>query len=342
MKTPIAILLTLAAASATAASAAAAPAAAQSSVTIYGVADAGLVLERGGAGGNVQALSSGVASASRIGFKGKEDLGGGLSASFVLENGNNIDTGAAGQGGLLFGRQAYVALSSTTLGAISAGRQYSPYYKALRDIADPFVVGLAGNAMNMIATTGRVDNSVEYQTPRVNGFSADVLYGFGEVPGDTAKSRTIGASISYAAPESLPLNVVLTHHQRDNPLATARSRSTMLAARYRVGDVTTHASLSHNQDLLARASNDALIGATLAVGQGKWMASAIFHRDQSTLEQHARQLAIGYTYNLSRRTDLYTAYAHISNRNGAAFHVGNATDNGTGTGGFNLGVRHVF
>ena len=334
MKQQFAIVLALAVVASTAA--------AQSSVTIYGVADAGLVLERGGPAGNVQALGSGVASASRIGFKGKEDLGGGLTASFQLENGHNIDTGAAGQGGLLFGRQAYVALSSTTLGSISAGRQYSPYYKALRDIADPFVVGLAGNAMNMVATTSRVDNSVEYTTPRVNGFSADVLYGFGEVPGDTAKSRTVGAAVSYAGPESLPLNLVLVHHQRDNALATARSRSTMLAARYRVGSVTTHASLSHNQDLLQRASNDALIGATVAMGQGKWLASAIFHRDQSTLNQDARQLAIGYTHNLSRRTDVYTAYAHISNRHGAVFHVGNATDNGTGTGGFNLGVRHVF
>lgn len=334
MKQQFAIVLALAAAASTAT--------AQSSVTIYGVADAGLVLERGGPAGNVQALGSGVASASRIGFKGKEDLGGGLTASFQLENGHNIDTGAAGQGGLLFGRQAYVALSSTTLGSISAGRQYSPYYKALRDIADPFVVGLAGNAMNMVATTSRVDNSVEYTTPRVNGFSADVLYGFGEVPGDTAKSRTVGAAVSYTGPEALPLNLVLVHHQRDNALANARSRSTMLAARYRVGSVTTHASLSHNQDLLQRASNDALIGATVAIGQGKWLASAIFHRDQSTLNQDARQLAIGYTHNLSRRTDVYTAYGHISNRNGAVFHVGNATDNGTGTGGFNLGVRHVF
>ena len=196
--------------------------------------------------------------------------------------------------------------------------------------------------MNMVATTSRVDNSVEYTTPRVNGFSADVLYGFGEVPGDTAKSRTVGAAVSYAGPESVPLNLVLVHHQRDNALATARSRSTMLAARYRVGDITTHASLSHNQDLLQHASNDALIGATLAMGQGKWLASAIFHRDQSTLNQGARQLAIGYTHNLSRRTDVYTAYAHISNRNGAVFHVGNSTYSGTGTGGFNLGVRHVF
>jgi predicted porin len=342
MKQRITIAALLAVAAAVATAVTTSTACAQSSVTIYGVADAGLVAERGGAAGNVQALGSGVASASRLGFKGKEDLGGGVSASFVLENGYNIDTGTAGQGGLLFGRQAYVALTSTKLGSISAGRQYSPYYKAVRDIADPFVVGLAGNAMNMVATTSRVDNSVEYITPRINGFAADVLYGFGEVPGDTDKSRTIGASVGYTGPDELPLCVVLVHHQRDNASATARSRSTMLAARYRVGAVTAHASLSHNQDVLHRDSNDALIGASYAVGSGKWLASAIFHRDGSSLDQDARQLAIGYTHNLSRRTDVYTAYGHISNRNGAVFRVGNATDNGSGTSGFNLGVRHVF
>ena len=321
---------------------AAATAAAQSSVTIYGVADAGLVVESGAPTGRVHNISSGVASASRLGFKGREDLGGGLSASFVLENGNNIDTGTAGQGGLLFGRQAYVALGSSTAGTISLGRQYSPYYKAVRDVADPFVVGLAGNAMNMVATVSRVDNSVEYTTPRVGGFSADVLYGFGEVPGDMEKNRSMGAAVSYSGTESSPLCVVLVHHQRENASATARSRSTMLAARYRIASVTAHASLSHNQDVQRRDSNDALLGVTIPLGSGKLLASAIFHRDQSTQDQDARQLAIGFIHTLSRRTDVYTAYGHISNRNGAAFRVGNATDNGTGTGGFNLGVRHVF
>src|SRR5690242_19768950 len=84
---------------------------AQSSVTIYGVADAGLVFESGGSAGSSRNVSSGVASGNRLGFKGREELGGGMAVIFNLENGYNIDTGTAGQGALLFGRQAYVGLT---------------------------------------------------------------------------------------------------------------------------------------------------------------------------------------------------------------------------------------
>lgn len=311
---------------------------AQSSVTVYGIADAGLVLERGGAAGNTQNISSGVGSGSRLGFKGKEDLGGGAAAFFLLENGFLIDTGAAGQGGLMFGRQAYVGLSGAA-GAVSAGRQYMPYFKALRDVADPFGTGFAGNVQNIFFPSTRVDNSVEYTTPRYHGFSADVMYGFGEAAGDSSRNRTIGGAASY---DNGPLNLVLTHHQRDNPLGSAHTRYTMLAGRYRVGDVTGHAAYSRNKDLLGNDSRDALLGLTVSVGEDKLLASYIDHRDGSSARQNAHQAAIGYLHPLSVRTDLYVAYGHIVNRNGANYHVGTATDSGTGTTGFNLGVRHVF
>src|SRR5690349_3263419 len=84
---------------------------AQTQIKVYGVADAGLVAEFGAPDGNRTGITGGVASGSRLGFKGTEDLGGGLSASFVLESGINIDTGTSGQGGVLFGRQAWVGLS---------------------------------------------------------------------------------------------------------------------------------------------------------------------------------------------------------------------------------------
>lgn len=312
---------------------------AQSSVTVYGVVDAGLVLERGGAAGNTQNISSGVGSGSRIGFKGKEDLGGGMTAGFVLENGFTVDTGAAGQGGLLFGRQAYVCLSSKQAGAVSMGRQYMPYYKALRDVADPFVTGFAGNVQNIFFPSTRVDNSVEYITPRFNGFSADVLYGFGEVAGDSAKNRSIGGAVSY---DNGPLSLVLAHHQRDNATATAHSRNTMLAGRYRIGGVTTHAAYSRNQDVLGNGSRDALLGVSVAVGADKLLASYVDRHDESPAHQRAHQVAVGYLHPLSVRTDLYAAYGHLVNRNGANFHVGTATDSGAGTTGLNLGVRHVF
>ena len=94
---------------------------AQSSVTLYGVADAGLLYTNNVKGDHVYQLST--ANSSRWGLRGSEDLGGGLSAIFTLENGYTIGTGGMSQGGLLFGRKAFVGLSSKTYGTWTAGRQ---------------------------------------------------------------------------------------------------------------------------------------------------------------------------------------------------------------------------
>ncbi|MYM33339.1 porin [Duganella sp. FT94W] len=312
---------------------------AQSSLTVYGVADAGLVMERGGDAGAVQKIGSGVASSSRIGFKGKEDLGGGTVLTYVLENGYSIDTGAAKQNGSLFGRQALICVSGDA-GSLSIGHQYTPFYKTLNNVADPFSTGMAGNAQNIFDGTTRVSNTVEYITPRVAGFSADVQYGFGEVAGDTSKNRYLGASGTY---EQGPLTVVLAHQQYDNPTGTAHSRNTLLTGRYRFGAITGHVAHARNRDLLGAQSHDTLVGFTAELsGANHLFASFIDHRDETSARQHARQAAIGFSHNLSRRTDVYAAYGHINNSNGAVFRVGTAADNGSGTTGVNLGVRHVF
>lgn len=311
---------------------------AQSLVKVYGVADAGIVLERGGPAGPAQKLSSGVASGSRLGVKGKEDLGDGMSAFFVLENGYNMDTGTAGQGGRLFGRQALVGLAGAA-GSVSLGRQAAPYYKAVRDIVDPFCTGLAGNAQNLFPTFTRIDNSVEYQTPKWKGVSADLLYGVGEAAGDAAKNRAIGASAGYDAG---PLTLVLVQHRQNDASGGAHSRNTMLGGRYGFGALTFHAAYARNRDVLGNPSRDALLGLAVRAGAGRVLASLVAHRDDFGREARARQAAIAYEYSLSRRTDLYIAYGHIVNRNGAAYRVGNATDAGAGTSAVNLGVRHVF
>lgn len=119
-------------------------ASAQSSLSISGLLDLGLVHGSGGVAGSVTKVTSGIANGSRIAFRGREDLGDGLSAVFLLESGFQADTGALGQGGLLFGRQAYVGLSSQRWGALTLGRQYSPSYAAMAQVGDPFNAGLAG------------------------------------------------------------------------------------------------------------------------------------------------------------------------------------------------------
>jgi predicted porin len=311
---------------------------ARSNVIIYGVADAGLVRESGGPAGATTNISSGVSSGNRLGFKGKEDLGGGVSAVFLLENGYNIDTGSQGQGGLLFGRQAYVGLTGA-MGTLTIGRQYSPHYKLLRDVADPFSIGLAGNAANVIVSNTRVDNAVEYVSPKFGGVYADIMIGAGEVAGDTARNRTLGASVGYAQG---PLHVALSHHQRNNAVATDRTRNLMLVAKYGFSMAEVNVGYVRNRALLDAKSEDMLIGVTVPLGAGRILASYIRHDDSTPANRDADQWAIGYVYKLSKRSELYAAYGHIGNEQGAQFKVGNGTDAGSGNSAANLGIKHVF
>lgn len=312
---------------------------AQTSVQIYGVADAGIVTERGGASGNVTKVTSGVASGSRLGFRGNEDLGGGNSVFFVLENGLNLDTGTAGQGGKLFGRQAFVGIKGAA-GSLSLGRQYSPFFKVLDGIVDPFSTGLAGDSQNLFTQDNtRIDNSIEYQSPVWNGVQADILYGAGEKPEAANRNRNIGGSLTYNAG---PLALALVHHMQGESNTNRHNRTSMLGGRYDFGVVAVSAGYARNRAFDATTSRDALVGVSVPVGRGSVVASYIVHREDDGVEAHARQAGIGYIYGLSKRTDLYTAYARIVNKDGAAFTVGNATEGGTGPTGFNLGMRHRF
>lgn len=104
---------------------------AQSSVTLYGVIDAGISYVNNNsssptrAGDSLWKYDDGVAQGSRWGLKGSKDLGGGLKAIFTLENGFNSGTGALGQGGAEFGRQAFVGISKNDVGSLTFGRQYT-------------------------------------------------------------------------------------------------------------------------------------------------------------------------------------------------------------------------
>ncbi len=318
---------------------------AQSTVTIYGIVDAGLVAESGGAAGSITKLTSGVASASRIGFRGTEDLGGGLSANFVLENGFNVDTGAMGQtsaavpGGLLFGRQAFVGLKGD-FGAVNFGRQYTPHYTTVV-AADPFGNGMAGRFSNLMAASGtRMDNTIKYSTPASLGaFSADIAYGFGEVAGNTSGNRAVGFGVGYA---SGPVYVRLGYHNLNNAAASDNAKNTVLAATYDFTAAKAHFAYGVNKGTGTADNSDLLLGVSVPFGQHKVLASYIRKNDKTAANRDADQWAIGYSYALSKRTDFYAAYARINNKNGATFTVGNNTETGSGDKAFNLGIRHSF
>lgn len=306
---------------------------AQSSVTVYGIVDLGIGSEHGTTG-TKNGLLSGVQSGSRLGFRGTEDLGNGMSAIFQLENGFNADTGTAAQGGLLFGRRATVGLTGG-FGAINAGRRTTPYFNAM-DSVDPMAVGFAGNATNLFATTGlRMNNSVFYTSPNIGGVTGEVAYGFGEVAGDNAANRQFGGSIAYVAG---PVSVALAHHDAENATATNSVKNTVVTGKYDFGMAIAHLAYARNRDDAALDSNDLLIGVTVPFGPHAIMASYIRKDDKSIANADAKQAAVAYTYALSKRTNLYASYAKISNDNSAVY----KTNGGFGDREANIGIRHKF
>lgn len=328
-------------------------ASAQTTVNIYGVVDAGIVHETGGLAGDVTKLTGGVESGSRVGFTATEQLGNGLYAKFALEMGILSDTGASAQGGLAFGRQAWVGLGSK-FGQVSIGRQYTPLFLALNTI-DPFgAISTAGTAANLLSLGGiRMNNTVKYSYGGPAGVSVDFSYAPGEQAGDSSSGRVYGALAGYGAG---PFMVKLAHHHAKS-VATASQRAaggktTLLGATYDFGAFKLAAALASNKGAVAIAgqqqvdTRDLLLGATMPVGAGKFLASAIRKDDRSGSGHDADQWGVAYIHALSKRTALYTAYGTIDNAVEAGqagfYTVGNASDLGSGDSAFNLGLRHAF
>ncbi|MBI3285887.1 MAG: porin [Burkholderiales bacterium] len=321
---------------------------AQSSVTVYGVVDMGLVNDNNGDGkGATTSLDSGLQSGSRLGFKGTEDLGNGLKANFVLEMGLNADKGTSDQGGLAFGRQAFVGLSGD-FGSVNLGRQKSLTYVASEAI-DPFAVGLAGNMHRMFGTVIRNDNALTYTTTNLSGFVGAAQYGFGEQAGDTKKSSIIAVSGAYAAG---PVLASLTYEKaRDakskvpyEMLVAGDIEKLLAGGTYDFGVVKAHAAFERLKVTVGSVEGKAnvwMIGATVPVGAGAFLADYTRFDDKTVgdTDTNSQQFALGYTYSLSKRTNVYTSYAYTKNDKFAMINTktAGATDKL-----INVGIRHAF
>jgi predicted porin len=189
---------------------------AQSSVTLYGIIDTGLNYTNNVNGHSLTEVASGHVNGSRWGLRGAEDLGGGNKAIFQLENGFSGDTGAAGQGRRMFGRQAYVGLESTQYGRLTLGRQYD-------SVVDYFAPATANgnwagwqfahpldndNSDNSF----RLDNTIKYASPNLGGFRFGGAYAFSE-DASFSNNRTFSLGASYAAGS---LNFGLGYLQADH------------------------------------------------------------------------------------------------------------------------------
>lgn len=311
-------------------------ASAQSSVTIYGLLDAGVVSEsNGNPVGNSLRLDSGNQNGSRLGFKGTEDLGGGLSANFVLETGLLLDTGGFDQGNLAFGRQAYVGLNAGW-GSMRLGRQKTVSYDVLEAL-DPFKIGLAGDASRMFSLSGkRVNNSVAYLTPNLSGFNGELLYGFGEVVGNTQASRQWGLAGTYS---NGPLYLGLSYTNQNDATASDAAKVTLMGGTYDFNVAKLHMAYAINKGTGTLDTRDFMIGATIPFDQSNVLISYIRKNDKFLDNANANEIALGYTYALSKRTNVYTSYSRISNDANAKY---NAAVAGANDRLINLGLRHLF
>jgi len=215
---------------------------AQSSVTLYGLIDAGLTYTNNQNGSHNFKMTSGAVNGSRWGLRGSEDLGGGLKAIFTLENGFSIANGTLGQQGREFGRQAFVGLSSNQFGTVTLGRQYDSVVDYLGPLAltgtqyggtqfaHPFDNDNLDNSF-------RVNNSVKYQSANYAGFKFGALYGFSNQAAGFSNNRaySVGASYNYG-----PLNIAAAYLQLNNSLTAGAINN---AAGAVAGDNTFNAGL---------------------------------------------------------------------------------------------------
>ncbi|AIY41957.1 Outer membrane protein [Collimonas arenae] len=356
-------------------------ASAQTAVTIYGIADMSFDRFSGSNGGlqsnaTVTRLDSNAGNnlaGSRLGFKGKEDLGGGLSADFKLEMGIQMDTGASEQGSNeLFGRAANVGLNGG-FGSVHLGRQDTPAFELLNNI-DPMGVGLAGSSGNIqignkalfpvgglkgVPEQGwiglgaiRANNSVRYDTPNLGRFSGSVLYSLGEVAGSSQGSvGVIGLNYKQG-----PLYVGYVHIDDHGAGVVSpatvdfNQKSDAIGATYDFGPAKLHALVAtktaHSAGVTDKA-NYYLLGVSAPIGSST-QALASWNRSsgRNSNANSADQYGLGLLYSLSKRTTLYTSVAKIINKGNAAFgidgyanHDGAAFDYSTL---FNMGITHSF
>jgi predicted porin len=346
---------------------------AQSNVTVYGIVDVGVNFDNGrNAAGRTWSVASGQQSGSRIGFKGSEDLGDGYAAIFTLENGFNADDGTLGNGGRLFGRQAWVGLSSNKLGALKLGRQYSAIYNAL-NVIDPFAINQAGDeqraygyGLGKLDPIARSDNTVTYSSPDFAGASVYLGYKAGETAGSISAGSGKFVGLAYV---NGPLNVQLAYQRSDAvdfgaasgalgaivvptgmmgsaptlaAPAKALVKNAFLGATYDFGVVKAHASYG---DTRAQIVGDMqirnyMLGVSAPLGASGNVYASWNRNDVRDISAGQSDLfAVGYAYTLSKRTNLYTSLGYTQNDNGVRL---NAAANGGSDREFQAGIRHQF
>lgn len=337
----------------------------QSSVTLFGVAD--LTVQNASQGGTGINRLNGVGGNqfSRIGVRGTEDIGGGLSAGFVLDAGLNLNSGTGaltstdnltttGSGGLTFNRRSTVSLSSASWGEIRLGRDFVPSYWNLTAF-DPFGTAGAGSVNNLaqgaltristVQTAVRASNTIGYFLPMGKDFYGQAMYAFGGNSSSAGATkddgRYYGVRAGYAAGA---VNVAASLGR--TTLASGDVSTANVGASYTLGIAKLQGQYFRDSKSVVSAPSSSrgwMLGAQISTGKGYVPLSYTTVKDNSATNRSANQLAIGYVHELSKRTAVYTTYSRIENKNGAALTGGGVSGVANSAwSGLDIGIRHIF
>jgi predicted porin len=360
--------------------AAAGTASAQSSVTLFGIVDATIQRVNNEGGPSVTRLTNSGYNSSRLGFRGTEDLGGGLSASFWLEAGlanddgqgaatstNNQFTGTgsgvAGRQGLTFNRRSTVSLAGGW-GELRLGRDYTPQFWNLT-VFDPFGTNGIGTTQTLNAISGsggpqfpnyptavRASNSIGYFLPgNLGGFYGQYMHYLGENPsGGNNDGTGDGFRVGWA---NGPINVALGMSETKNHVTPAgvvgtadlKIKQNNVGAQWDFGVVQVMG--QYTWDSLGDTDgNGWLLGGLFPIGAGQIRLAYSEYKVKLGTEPKTSKWALGYVHNLSKRTAVYVTWADVSNKNGAQTSAAPGAAGNPGvnksSSGFDLGVRHSF
>ena len=324
---------------------------AQSQVTLFGVLDEAARYVKNGDLKQKSLVSGGI-NTSRLGVRGTEDLGDGLKAGFWLETGLNADSGTQSDGTRFWNRRSTVSLLGN-FGEVRLGRDFTPTYTGYSDY-DPFgdngvaASGKFDSSLGTARDTGtRADNQIAYFTPgNLGGFYGRASVASGE---GTAGKKYVGGRAGYAAG---PLDVSASYGQTtvapvngDDKFKTAD-----FGASYDFGVVKAMGYYTQSKFVNLKIATYSL-GAVVPFGVSQ-VKVAYTHANASGTNaanvnvdaNDANQFAVGYIYNLSKRTAVYGTAAYVKNKGNATFAVASApalVAGGKSTGA-EVGLRHSF
>ena len=327
-------------------------ASAQSTVTLFGIVDAGIArlsAKTTTGSKSVTGMTNSGLNSSRLGFRGVEDLGGGMKAGFHIEGQlTNDDGNAAGQ---TWQRRSTVSLMGG-FGEVRLGRELTVGYvnSTAADVFGDVGVGASiGKSHFAGVIETRKGNGISYILPsNLGGFYGQVQYVFGEQLSSAAYDKAgdyLGARLGY---RNGPLDTAIGFAKGRGASAAQDADQFDIFASYDLGVVKPFIGFNQekNKAAVEVKYQSYLLGLTAPVGPGTVRVS-YNDVDLKNSGNDAQKFAIGYVYDLSKRTAIYGTYAHVKNKGAAAFGAAPGgltftTPAGQNVNGYEFGVRHSF